>query len=93
MSLATKLRRIRKKPPEGWDLIEPTLEEFEAKMREAETEPHEIHHQRSRYIFNLFYKEEKISKELYQFCVSPIIIIKNKISHDKISKKIKNTIE
>ncbi|VDO74932.1 unnamed protein product [Heligmosomoides polygyrus] len=34
MSLTTKLRRIRKPPPEGWDLIEPTLEEFEAKMRE-----------------------------------------------------------
>lgn len=41
MSIATKLRRIRKTPPEGWDLIEPTLEEFEAKMREAETDPHE----------------------------------------------------
>ncbi|VDO59188.1 unnamed protein product [Haemonchus placei] len=41
MSLTTKLRRIRKPPPEGWDLIEPTLEEFEAKMREAETDPHE----------------------------------------------------
>uniref|UniRef100_A0A914NQQ1 Protein BUD31 homolog n=1 Tax=Meloidogyne incognita TaxID=6306 RepID=A0A914NQQ1_MELIC len=84
---ATKLRRIRKKPPEGWDLIEPTLEEFEAKMREAETEPHEgkrrtetvwpvfrIHHQRSRYIFNLFYKEEKISKELYQFCIDAKLV-------------------
>lgn len=41
MSLTTKLRRMRKRPPDGWDLIEPTLEEFEAKMREAETEPHE----------------------------------------------------
>lgn len=41
MSLTTKLRRFGKKRPEGWDLIEPTLEEFEAKMREAETEPHE----------------------------------------------------
>ena len=41
MSLNVKLRRIRKKPPAGWDLIEPTLEEFEAKMREAETDPHE----------------------------------------------------
>ena len=41
MSIATKLRRMRKTPPEGWDLIEPTLEEFEAKMREAETDPHE----------------------------------------------------
>jgi bud site selection protein 31 len=32
---------MRKKPPAGWDLLEPTLEEFESKMREAETDPHE----------------------------------------------------
>lgn len=41
MSVANRLRRLRKQPPEGWDLIEPTLDEFEAKMREAETDPHE----------------------------------------------------
>jgi bud site selection protein 31 len=41
MSLNVKLRRMRKKPPAGWDLVEPTLEEFEAKMREAEVDPHE----------------------------------------------------
>lgn len=41
MSVASRLRRMRKQPPEGWDLIEPTLDEFEAKMREAETDPHE----------------------------------------------------
>uniref|UniRef100_A0A0M3HQN8 Protein BUD31 homolog n=1 Tax=Ascaris lumbricoides TaxID=6252 RepID=A0A0M3HQN8_ASCLU len=82
MSVASRLRRMRKQPPEGWDLIEPTLDEFEAKMREAETDPHEgkrrtetlwpifkIHHQRSRYIYDLFYKREVISKELYQFCL------------------------
>ena len=31
----------RRPPPEGWELIEPTLEELEGKMREAETESHE----------------------------------------------------
>lgn len=30
-----KVRRSRKKPPEGWELIEPTLEELEQKMREG----------------------------------------------------------
>lgn len=94
MALQTKLRRIRKQPPDGWDLIEPTLQEFDAKMREAETDPHEgkrktesiwpilryvvflsfrrllrIHHQRSRYIYDLYYKSESISRELYQFCL------------------------
>jgi hypothetical protein len=65
----------RRPPPEGWELIEPTLEELEAKMREAETDSHEgkrkvealwpifkIHHQRARYIFDLYYRRKAISK-------------------------------
>jgi len=32
-----KVRRSRKPPPDGWELIEPTLEELEQKMREGET--------------------------------------------------------
>ena len=48
----------------------------------AENEPHEgkrkaetawpifrIHHQRSRYIFDLFYRKHEISRELYEFCL------------------------
>lgn len=63
-------------PPDGWDLISPPLLEFERKMRAAEAEPHEgrrkcesvweifkIHHQRSRYIFELYYKRNAISRE------------------------------
>lgn len=30
-----KVRRSRKPPPEGWELIEPTLDELDAKMREG----------------------------------------------------------
>ena len=30
-----KVRRSKKKPPEGWELIEPTLEELNQKMREG----------------------------------------------------------
>jgi G10 protein len=32
-----KVRRSKKPPPEGWELIEPTLDEIEQKMREGET--------------------------------------------------------
>lgn len=48
----------------------------------AENEPHEgkrvaestwpifrIHHQRSRYIYDLFYRQKEISRELYDFCL------------------------
>jgi len=36
-----KVKRNRKPPPEGWELIEPTLDELVQKMKEAETDPHE----------------------------------------------------
>ena len=54
--------------------------EFQARMRQIENTPCEgkrkpevlwpimrLHHQRSRYIFDLFYKKKEISKELYDF--------------------------
>lgn len=92
----------RKAAPEGWNEIEPTIKEFERKLREgknlkfiqnkvlnllfcphlAENTSHEgkrivestwpifqIHHQRSRYIYELFYKRSAISRELYEWCL------------------------
>lgn len=32
-----KVKRTKKPPPEGWELIEPTLDELEQKMREGRT--------------------------------------------------------
>lgn len=74
--------RIRKKPPEGWEIIEPDLEALDARMREATAESHEgkrrveaswkvfqIHHQRSRLVYNYF-KSGEITKELYDFCIN-----------------------
>eukprot|EP00002_Diphylleia_rotans_P000708 TRINITY_DN1036_c0_g1_i1.p1 TRINITY_DN1036_c0_g1~~TRINITY_DN1036_c0_g1_i1.p1 ORF type:complete len:146 (+),score=30.96 TRINITY_DN1036_c0_g1_i1:62-499(+) len=76
-----KIKTSKTKFPRGWELIEPTLNELQRKMREAENDPHEgkrkvetlwpiirIHHQRSRYIFDLYQKGE-ISRELYDFCI------------------------
>ncbi|OMJ73607.1 hypothetical protein SteCoe_27650 [Stentor coeruleus] len=78
-----KIRTLRtRKPPEGWDLIEPALEEFTKQMREIEVAPsesrrkvemlrpiHQLNHQRSKYIYNLFYKKHEISRELYEYCL------------------------
>jgi len=77
-----KVKTKKKKFPSGWDLVEETLNSLEAKMREAETDDAEgkrkneavwpifrIHHQRSRYIYEMFYKHRKISRELYNFCL------------------------
>src|SRR5687767_2965234 len=113
-----KLPPGKTKAPEGWELIEPTLEEFAQKMRDgeyyvnlvinvAENDPHEgkrkaesvwpifrIHHQRSRYIFELYYKlvcavvpksgrKKQITKELYDFC------LKNKYADGNLIAKWK----
>jgi len=77
-----KVRTNRIKYPNGWELIEPTLRDLETKMREAEQETHEgkrkcetlwpifrAAHQKSRYVFDLYYRRKEISKELYEFCL------------------------
>ena len=69
------VRRSKKPSPDGWEMIEPTIDDLNKKMREAETDPHEgkrkveaewpifrIHHKRSRYIYDLYYKRKVISK-------------------------------
>lgn len=72
--------KSKKAPPDGFDDIEDTLLEFQNKMKDAENAPHEgkrrqeamwpifqITHQRSRYIYELYYEKEAISKKLYEW--------------------------
>lgn len=77
--------RNKKPPPDGFDDIEDTLLEFQNKLKDAENAPHDgkkryetvwpvfqITHQRSRYIYDLYYEKEAISKQLYDW------LLKNK---------------
>ncbi|PWA41931.1 protein BUD31 2 [Artemisia annua] len=77
-----KVKTNRVKYPEGWELVEPTLRELQAKMREAENDPHDgkrkcealwpifkIAHQQSRYVFDLYHRRKEISAELFEFCL------------------------
>lgn len=85
--------RTRKQPPEGWDLLEPSLEALDMKMREATADSHEgkrrvesawpifkIHHQKSRLVYDLYYKKQEISRELYEFCLKEKLIDGNLIA-------------
>jgi bud site selection protein 31 len=64
-----KAKRSSKGAPPGWDLIEPHLFDFERRMRDAESAGHEgkrkaeavwpifrIHHQRSRFVYDAYYR-------------------------------------
>ncbi|EDQ86690.1 uncharacterized protein MONBRDRAFT_38307 [Monosiga brevicollis MX1] len=88
-----KWGKSKKQPPEGWELIEPTIEELDMKLREAEQESHDgkrrceslwpiyrIHHQKSRYIYDLYYKRKAISQELYDYCLKENIADRNLIA-------------
>ncbi|KAF5864972.1 hypothetical protein ETB97_005859 [Aspergillus alliaceus] len=55
--------RSRKPPPAGFDDIEDTLLEFSNKMKDAENASHDG----SRYIYDLYYEKEAISKQLYEW--------------------------
>ncbi|ONM52978.1 G10 family protein [Zea mays] len=72
-----KIKTSSFKYPEGWELIEPTIHELDAKMGKAENDPHDgkrkcealwpifrISHQRSRYIYDVYYRRKEISQEL-----------------------------
>ena len=50
-----KVRRSKKPPPEGWELIEPTLEELEQKMREGQLKFYSLY---IIVIYQMFYLEK-----------------------------------
>lgn len=69
-------------PPEGFEDIADILDEYEGQMREAEAASHEgkrrtesvwpilqLAHKRTRYIYDLYYKREAISRELYDWLI------------------------
>lgn len=77
-----RIRTNKKSAPEGFAKIEPTLREFELQLREVEQSKSSklssraneelwqilrICHERSRYIYTLFYKRHAISKQLYEW--------------------------
>ncbi|KAK0324753.1 Component of the SF3b subcomplex of the U2 snRNP [Friedmanniomyces endolithicus] len=77
---AIRSAKTRKPPPDGFDDIEDTLLEFSNKMKDAENASHEgrkkhemqwpifqITHQRSRYIYDMYYEKEAITKQLYDW--------------------------
>ena len=83
----------RKAPPAGWEDIEPAIRALERRLREAENESHEgkrivesswpifrLHHQRSRYIYELYYERQAISKELYEWCLAEGVADRNLIA-------------
>lgn len=89
----SKFARKGRKPA-GFEYIEPTLEALEQELRDKVNEPHEgkrkvealwpvhqINWQRSRYVYDMYWRYGKISKEVYDYC------IKNKLVDGPLMSK------
>jgi bud site selection protein 31 len=87
MPLPTKWNQKRKKPPVGFDYVEPILEALENEVRDKVKESnmnqrkieslwpiHQINWQKSRYIYDLYYTHHRISKEVYQYCINQKLV-------------------
>lgn len=71
-------RRLKgKQPPEGWELVEKQIEDYEQQMRDAVAEDHEgkrknettwrihrIHFEKNRFIYDVMYKQKAVTREL-----------------------------
>jgi len=83
----SKFGRRQRTPPEGFDYIEPVLTALENELREKVNEPHEglrknesqwpihqINWQKSRYVYDMYYTYNRISKEVYDYCINNKIV-------------------
>jgi bud site selection protein 31 len=88
-----------KKPPAGFEVIEPTLEALEHELRDKVKETneklrktesmwpvHQINWQKSRYVYDMYYKYNRISKQVYQYC------IQQKLIDAALIAKVKNSL-
>jgi len=74
--------RTSKPPPPGYELIEPVIEALENELRDKVKESnvnkrntesmwpvHQINWQRTRYIYDMYYTHNRISKKVYDYCI------------------------
>ena len=77
----------KKKPPVGFDYVEPILEALENELRDKVKETnegkrkteslwpvHQINWQKSRYIYDMFYTHKRISRPVYDYCIKQRIV-------------------
>ena len=76
-----------KGPPEGFDVVEATLEALEHELRDKIKETNEkkrktesmwpvyqINWQKSRYVYDMYYTYHRISKAVYDYCIQQKLI-------------------
>ncbi|KAE8906623.1 hypothetical protein PF005_g10409 [Phytophthora fragariae] len=83
----------KNRPPTGYEYIQPVMDALESELRERMNEPHEgkrqcealwpvhqINWQRSRYVYDMWHKYQRISREVYDFCVRRKLVDANLVA-------------
>ena len=83
----SKFGRKQRQAPDGYDYIEPTIIALDAELKDKINEPHEglrknesqwpvhqINWQKSRYVYDMYYTYEKISRQVYDYCIENKIV-------------------
>lgn len=87
MPLPQKWNKKKRQPPDGFDYVEPVLEALENELRDKVKESnllqrktesvwpvHQINWQKTRYIYDLYNTHNRISKEVYQYCLDQKLV-------------------
>lgn len=87
MPLNNKKWSKKKRPPPGFDIIEPVLEALENELRDKVKESnegkrkteslwpvHQINWQKSRYVYDMYYTYNRIPRPVYDYCIQQKII-------------------
>jgi bud site selection protein 31 len=88
MPLPQRWHKTKKRPPPpGFEDVEPVLEALENELRdkvkdrdakkrktEAMWPVHQINWQKSRYIYDMYYTHNRISRQVYQYCIDQKLI-------------------
>jgi bud site selection protein 31 len=78
---------MKKAPPPGFEIIQPILEILDNELRDKVKESnlgkrntesiwpvHQINWQKSRYVYDMYYTYNRISKKVYEYCVKQKIV-------------------
>lgn len=80
--MSRKWSKKNRKPPDGFEVIEPILEALENELRDKVKESnvgkrkteslwpvHQINWQKSRYVYDMYYTHHRISRAVYDYCI------------------------
>lgn len=85
--MSSKKWSKKKKPPAGFEVLEPVLEALENELRDKVKESnaqkrkteslwpvHQINWQRSRYVYDMYYTYHRIPKNVYEYCIQQKLV-------------------